>query len=1129
MKHIPLRFLVTAVCTTMLAIFLLPCDGGAESCDEWVARVESVQGSVHIKKAGQEKWVPAESGHTCRPGDMIRVQERSRADVLLCGNGTISFDQNTILTFVGIEKEDTFLIELLKGAANFFSRIPRVLTILTPYVNGYVKGTEFLVKVDPDRKQTFISVFEGKVAAENEAGDILLASGQSAVARKGEAPQSVTVVRPRDAVQWALYYPPILSYRSKDFPGSSEWEEKVRQSIDYYWSGQLAQAFSSLKGIPDTIRDPRFFVYRAGLLLTVGRVDEARPDIQRAPANSEAYALEAVIAVVQNDKKKAMEMADKAVEMNPRSSVARVAMSYAQQAHFDLEGALKSLEEATTLDGDNAIAWARLSEMWLSLGYLDKALVEAKKAASINPNLSRSQSVLGFAYLSQIKIKEAKKAFEEAISMDQTAPLPRLGLGLAKIREGNLKEGRREIEIAAALDPNNSLIRSYLGKAYFEEKRDPLDERQFDIAKQLDPNDPTPWFYDAIRLQSVNRPVEALTNLQKSIELNNNRAVYRSRLMLDKDLAARSASLGRIYRDLGFEQLALVEGWKSVNTDPTNFSGHRFLADTYSALPRHEIARVSELLQSQLLQPININPIQPSLAESNQQILTGAGPTDPAFNEFNPLFNRNRVALQANAVAGENDTKGDDLVFSGVYGKFSFSAGQNYYKTDGFRENNDLEQRLYNVFAQASLTHKTGIQAEYRYTDREFGDLPLRFDPDYFFTTLRHDHRLDSIRVGLRHEIVPQHDLIANFQYGTVESSTIDTDPFFSVELQEESDGIMGEAQYIYRSQSLGIISGAGYFNSDREISQSVFGMPPIITNTEIDHNNMYIYANIKHPENFIWTLGASGDFFEGTAVDKDQFNPKFGITYNPLNLTSFRVAAFSTLQRTLISNQTIEPTQVAGFNQFFNDQEGVEAWRYGIAFDQQIPLSLFNAELFKDSSIYSGLEYSRRDLNVPFISFSFSSPTPELKETDWYENILRAYVYWAPIPWISFSAEYLYEKFDRGKDYVGPELYTELKTHRFPFQIGLFHRCGLSAKLRASYADQKGKFGDPDVVVTEDRDRFWIIDAGLSYRLPKRYGVFSVEIRNLFDESLKFQDTDSANLNIYPERIILGKITISF
>ena len=87
--------------------------------------------------------------------------------------------------------------------------------------------------------------------------------------------------------------------------------------------------------------------------------------------------------------------------------------------------------------------------------------------------------------------------------------------------------------MAVGLDSTNSLLRSYLGKAYFEEKRDPLDARQFALAKQLDPLDPTPYLYDAIRLQSINRPVEAMLSMEKSIDLNDNRAVYRSNLLLD--------------------------------------------------------------------------------------------------------------------------------------------------------------------------------------------------------------------------------------------------------------------------------------------------------------------------------------------------------------------------------------------------------------------------------------------------------------------------------------------------------------------------------------------------------------------------------------------------------------------
>src|SRR5206468_7959373 len=254
--------------------------------------------------------------------------------------------------------------------------------------------------------------------------------------------------------------------------------------------------------------------------------------------------------------------------------------------------------------------------------------------------------------------------------LDQADALSRLGLGLAKIREGDLTEGRKEVEIAASLNPNNSIVRSYLGKTYYEQKRIGLDAREYTIAKELDPKDPTPFFYDAIQKQTTNRPVEALQDLQKAIELNDNRAVYRSQLQLDSDLAARSASLGRIYSDLGFQQLALVEGWKSVNTDPTNYSAHRFLADSYSVLPRHEIARVSELLQSQLLQPLNMTPIQPHLAESNLFLISAGGPAGVSFNEFNPIFNRNGITFQTSGLADEHSTYAGECVLSGTYENF---------------------------------------------------------------------------------------------------------------------------------------------------------------------------------------------------------------------------------------------------------------------------------------------------------------------------------------------------------------------------------------------------------------------------------------------------------------------------
>jgi tetratricopeptide (TPR) repeat protein len=1086
---------------------------------------------------------------------MVRVQEQSRAAVLLPSETLLRLDQKTTITFNGIEKERTSLLDLLKGAIHFFSRIPRALKVATPFVNGTVEGTEFFVRVEPDH--TFIAIFEGRVVATNTLGSLILTSGQSAVAEAGKEPVLRVVVGPRDAVRWALYYPPIVEYRTGDFPTGTEtdWQGMVRRSIQLYWDGDLVSAFSSLAGAPEAIRDPRFFTYRAALLLSVGRVDEAEVDIQKAlkldASNSHAFALQAIIAMVQNMKDLSLELAEKAVALDPESSVARVALSYAKQAHFDLEGALTSLQEAVKLDPENALALARLAELWLSLGYLDKALEVAQKTVALNPNLARTQTVLGFAYLTQIKTKESKSAFEKAIQLDQAAPLPRLGLGLAKIRDGDLKEGRGEIEIAASLDPNNSLIRSYLGKAYFEEKRTKLDGKQYEIAKELDPLDPTPWFYDAIRKQTVNRPVEALHDLQKAIELNDNRAVYRSELQLDSDLAARSASIARIYNDLGFQQRGLFEGWMSVNTDPSSFSAHRFLADTYAVLPRHKIARVSELLQSQLLQPLNITPIQPALAESNLFLISAQGAADLSFREFNPLFNRDRVALQASGLYGENDndlpdndTWAAEGIVSGIYKKLSFSAGYSQYDTNGFRINNDQEDKIGNVFAQLEITPKTSIQAEYRYRETEFGDLQLRFFQDDFLPNLRQEVETKTARLGFRHAFSPGSDLIGNFQYQDVEGGFRDEpSPVLTIDSRPEAEAYGGELQYLFRSGYMNIVGGAGYFNTDIEDTETTdLNIPPIIigpppvppivvfpglqqttiekSKTEIDHGNAYLYSYFSFPKGVTLTIGASGDFFDSdspTFPDNDQFNPKFGIIWNPVPATTLRGAVFRTYRRTLITDQTLEPTQVAGFNQFFDDAPGTEAWRYGGAIDQKF-----------SESIYGGAEFTYRDMKVPRLLTDAVTGITVLEELDWEEKLARAYLFWTPHKWLALSAEYSYERLERAERFADGA--RDAKTHYFPLGINFFHPSGLSASLKGTYVDQKGSFERQGSLGTfEDaEDDFWVVDAAINYRLPKRYGFITVGATNLFDKEFQFFDSDRDNPRIIPDRFLFARVTLA-
>ncbi|MDO9110728.1 MAG: FecR domain-containing protein, partial [Desulfatirhabdiaceae bacterium] len=359
MKPITLSIFIS-VFFTVIAGGYACADVTGPGCLDWVAKVVSVEGNAEVQRAGKEQWLAIVSGDTLCPGDIIRVHERSRAAIYLHNETILRLDERTMATFSGFEKPGTPLFELLKGAVHFFSRSPRSLKVITPFVNAAIKGTEFFIKVQPD--QSLISIFEGEVMASNESGSLSLTRGQSAIALAGKAPLMRLEARPRDSVHWAVYYPPIVDDYLLGFQNSEEtiWQDAILKSAQYFRKGDLANAFSSLQGFPEETDDPRFFTYRAGLLLSVGRVDAAQEDIRRTlerhPFDARALALQSIIALVNNDKNQALALANKAVEADPRCAAARIALSYALQARFELDNALSSALQATELSPDNSIA-----------------------------------------------------------------------------------------------------------------------------------------------------------------------------------------------------------------------------------------------------------------------------------------------------------------------------------------------------------------------------------------------------------------------------------------------------------------------------------------------------------------------------------------------------------------------------------------------------------------------------------------------------------------------------------------------------------------------------------------------------------------------------------------------------
>lgn len=1077
---------------------------GPQPCEAWVARLVSAQGALAVRRPGIPGVLPAGLKQNFCVGDVLEVGAFSRAALELPDQTVVSVDQNTVISFAAPADDKRTWLDILKGAIHVISRDPRALRVITPFANAGIEGTEFFVGVLGDA--TTVIVYEGRVMVENSSGTATAASGESVLARAGSAPVLQQLVRPRDAVVWTLYYPPTGAGPLPDAAAG----EPAAPSVDFY-------------------------VGRAEQRLRVGRVTEAEVDLNKAlalaPGDAEVLARQAVIALTKNDAARAAALADQAVATAPASVAAHLAQSYVRQSAADLPGAIATLEAAAAGNPDHALLRARLAELYLSTGDVDRGEASARAAVAADPALGLAQTILGFVHLTRVDLSAAISSFETAIGLEPAAPLPRLGLGLARIRGGDLQAGRADIETAVILDPGNALIRSYMGKAYYEEKRGALAATQLDLAKQLDANDPTPWFYDAIRKQTENDPIGALQELQQSAVRNDNRAVYRSRLYLDDDLAARSAAQGRIFRDLGYEELALRKGWQSIAADPRDYSGHRLLADSYSVLPRHEIARVNELLQSQILQPLNMTPIQPQLGESNLFILDSAGPSAIAFNEFNPLFNRNRLGVLASAVAGNRGTQGIDAVLSGIEDRWSFSLGGFHFETDGFQDNNDLDVDVGNAFVQFQPTVDTSLFFEARASRREQGDLVLRYyevdDPG----NPRVDEDSDSVRMGIRHDFSARSSMLALVAYQSANPTYFSEVGGWSIDL--DSDIYTGELQWLYRSGGWSLITGVRYYGA-RTVDATTFAVPipdppyeelfSSLSSSRPESLGIYAYGNFDLADNLVLTLGVAADYLDGTVYDQDEVSPKAGLIWKPAANTTVKLGAFQTLNRPAPTRQDIqpslEPTAVAGFNQFFNGTEAEQDRRYGLGVDQR----------FSDD-LAAGLEVSWRKLDQP-VQIQTPPPVPGFvtitARSD--ESNARAYLYWMPTMRMSTSIDYQYDLVEYDERFA-PYGFRTLETHRVPVGATYYARSGLSLGATATFVHQRGNFQDffPPFGLSRDDDQFWVADAFIQYRLPNRRGVLRLEAQNLLDAEFHFQDVDPENPRIVPDRLVLLKVTAQY
>jgi len=677
--HRPLgRMLTAAWLASCIGASQLPARQGAP-----LAEVVEKERIVEASRPPAQPWEPVQIGRKLVKREKVAARDLSRAVVRLSNEQLMRVNANTELVVLpSLVSGRPLGLEIKKGEIYLFSRGRREeLSLKTPTVEGTPNGTQFRVRVEEDGTTTF-TMFEGKVELRNEHGRLTLGNLEQAVIEPGRAPRRTARIDAKNIIQWCLYYPGVLYLPELEL--TRQDQRDLAKSIEAYGAGDIMTALDRWPSGYEP-RSTGARVFRSMLLLAVGQVDDARRMLASVPRRAPGrQAIEEMIDAVNFIERKDLP--------EPKSAGEWLARSYYEQSRLRLGAALEAARKSSQMAPGFGFAAVRVSELEFSHGRVRQARAELQRGLRLTPRNAQAWALNGFLLSAQNCIGQAISSFDVAIRLDGALGDAWLGRGLCKFRLGRKWEGRQDLQTATILEPNRSLFHSYLGKASSQMGLAAAAEKDLNFAKLLDPKDPTPWLYSSIDALQNNRPGKAVRDMNRSIDLNDNRRLYRSGFLLDEDRAVRNSNLATIYHYNGMDDVAVRQATRAVEYDYTNASAHLFLANSFDALRdprrislRYETPWFNELLLANLLSPVGGGPLSQFVSQQ----------------EYSKLLESDGLGAFLDARWYSDSQILSTASFFGTYGKVSFGIDVSHFDDNGDRFNSDA--RRTEIYAQCKV------------------------------------------------------------------------------------------------------------------------------------------------------------------------------------------------------------------------------------------------------------------------------------------------------------------------------------------------------------------------------------------------------------------------------------------
>ncbi|MGD1084593.1 MAG: TonB-dependent receptor, partial [Verrucomicrobiota bacterium] len=1043
----------------------------------------------------------------------------SRASVRLSDKSVLRVYELTTLEIKPPQQADhNDVIDVKSGATYFFNRDkPQETQFQTPSASGAIRGTEFNLVVKEDGA-TELTLLDGQVNLTNEQGSVQLNSGEQGTVEKGKAPQKTAVINAVNIIQWTLYYPAILDVDELEMP--ADLQQTLAPSLEAYRSGDLLQALAKYPADRVAASETER-VYHAALLLAAGEVDQARTllgdSIHEARPAALGAALQEMIASVKGEAMTNTTSRTLATEF--------MAGSYAAQSRRDLGQSLDMARSASAKSPKFGFALERLAEMEFSFGHTGPALDALNKSLAVSPRNAQAMALKGFVVSAQNKITEARGYFEQAIALDGSLANGWLGRGLTRIKSADVDGGRQDLETAAALEPTRAFLRSYLGKAWSLDKpfqygwNSTLALKELGRAKELDPNDPTAWLYSALLNDQRDCINQALADLERSQDLNNNRALFRSKFLLDQDAAVRSANLALIYEDAGFSDVAVREATRAVESDYANYSAHLFLSESYDALIdpeksniRYETPWENELLLADLLAPVGAGVVSPSISQQ----------------EYSRMFEANSVGVSSQTTYWSQGAWLESASQYGALGNFAYSLDGYYYATPGInpgnRTNNDFENADFSATVKYQIDPKDTVFLEIERAETTSGD-----NNQYYNDYTQYDRNIrnyevqdPNIVVGYHRQWSPGEDTLLVYR-SLQDTYTLNDSPFLFINpfnlpssegpYQDRTDLNSMELQHILQTSSQRLILGGRYQVEDHQTqdSISVAGVPiigsPADLKTDFSRLTFYSYYQLTLFDALRLTGGATYDYMHypvsiavppiaPTVEERERLSPKAGIDWTPSDNTRLRAAYTRSVGGLFNDSSTlIEPSEVAGFNQVYRTLLPEEATvpgtvfeTWGVGLDHKFPTRTY-------INLEGELLNSVADQQIWYVNGLGVNDTKQVihfKEKDLGLNVNQLIG-----NELSAGAAYHLISANVGYD-SGPPIGTTAEQSTLN-EVSLFANynlpCGFYDQFQANWWDQGDNKG---FATSEPGDNFWQLNYFAGYRFPRRHLEIQVGVLNI-------------------------------